>query len=97
MCSVGCPRLIHGKTITWLADLATLVQRRGLFMAKLSQIGSRLECVPFCGFMGNVSGRLGPLAFTRLMVFTFRSGSREEYPLVRQSRDVSIPLIYGVG
>src|SRR5579863_274884 len=82
MCNVGSLRLIHGKTITLLANCLTPGRRRGFSITRLSRNGSPLGGVPFCGSTANVCGYTARLPPQRLTVFPFRSGSREERALV---------------
>jgi hypothetical protein len=79
---VGSLPPIHGKITTLPADRGTVGLGRGSFKATCSQNGRHLDQIPFYGFTGNVSC-CPTLTHSRLMVFPFRSGRREECTLVR--------------
>ena len=79
----GSLRPIHGKITILPADRGTKGLQRGLLQVKLSQSGSRLGQVPFCGFTANVGVRLVCILLSRLMILPIRSWRREERPLVR--------------
>jgi len=64
ICAIGSLHLIRGKTTTLPVDRGTPGRRDGLFEATLSQNGSRLDQVPYCGFMANVRRLLAFNALT---------------------------------
>jgi hypothetical protein len=73
----GSLLLIHGKTITSLANRDTKRPQRGSFKEKLSQNGNRLDRVRFYGSMANVSCSPATTLLPRLMdiIYLFVAGA----------------------